>query len=1183
MGYDPDAPYTAGVNCPKCGAEVPAEARFCPSCGHELVVVGDQRRIATVLFADLVGFTSLSETRDPEQVKALVDRCFKRFALDIEAFGGRVDKVIGDAIVALFGAPIAHEDDAERAVRAGLRMQQTIAVVGAEVDHVIQMRVGINTGEVLVGAVQGGREYTAMGDVVNTASRLQTAAEPGMVLVGPDTYAATSSVVRYESIDPVIAKGKALPVEAWVAVEAVLPPGYRPRRPEAPLIGRETELALLTSVSTNAIDRCRAALLLVHGEAGMGKSRLAEETSSHATCELGALVLEGRCVPYGEANVWWPIADAVRSAAHLEPDASPSEIEAGLHRITSAALVESNRGDEVDRVVAGLKHLLGSDSSLRGIDVTRARDEVIRSVVAIAEGYSHRQPVVVVLSDLHWADQEVLDLVDTLLSRLARRPFVLLATARRSLGERWHPSPEAANSVVLHLDPLDADASRRLLFLLTEGELHPALASMLVDRSGGNPFYLEELVSLVTEAGVNTVEQLLATESGELPSTLRGLIAARLDALAPADRSILDDAAVLGRRNKIGALATMAEVKRGIDSEAARAHIENLAAREFLLLEGDTYSFRSDVIREVAYSTLTKADRAKSHAGIASWIEHHFDESPVDHEHEHAHLANHWASAAEVVDELGRIPGVPDDVHDRAVTWLTTAAHEADEESVPAVAASFAARALGLVADDDPRRIELLRLRADALTDQYDFVAAEDDATMSLQLASAAGDQMAVARAQLVLGEIQQHRGDSAGSLGILEDARRRFDEAGDAAGQGSALRQIGMTQVFAGNFDAADTALEAALALFEEVGDAREAAWAHQNLSWSAYISGRVDEAEARVLQAMETFEDLGDHGGLTWSRGLLAWVRFHQGHDDEALALAEVVGADAHERGELWGEAMMVVLTGSIWLWSGRTEDAVETLRRAVDLFEAIDDGFGALQAKCNLARALAMQGDVDEGRDVLAELRNNTLTAISGDSMGLEHITSLALAVQLGDIEMGAEVLGGSPESPTDIVGAPDRMVASVMHSLQRGQVGAAMGVLDALEEDRGYIAAGSALLAAVSGRPDDAHAAVKRVSAGPHTYLDLVYGRIAEALAHAHAGEIDEARVVLSVAIEATDATGDRIAQAVVRLTDAAVAEVAGRDDAQTARRVAEERLAALGIAADGWRALLSDALGVGVGV
>ncbi len=1171
------------VNCPQCRAEVPAEARFCPSCGHELVVVGDQRRIATVLFADLVGFTALSETLDPEQVKALVDRCFERLALDIEAFGGRVDKVIGDAIVALFGAPVAHEDDAERAVRAGLRMQQTISLVGAEFDHAVQMRVGINTGEVLVGAVHGGREYTAMGDVVNTASRLQTAAEPGTVLVGPDTYAATNAVVDFASIDPVIAKGKALPVMAWVARSALRPPGYRPRHRQSPLVGRQTELALLTSVTATAIDRSRAALLVVHGEAGMGKSRLAEEMSSHASRELGALVLEGRCVPYGEANVWWPIADAVRSAAGLDLDSSPSEIDSGLRRITEVALTESRRLTEIDRVVTGLKHLLGSDSSLRAIDVARAREEVIRSVVAIAEGYSHTQPVMVVLSDLHWADQEVLDLVDTLLARLARRPFVLLATARRSIGDHWRPSPDAVNSVVLHLDPLDADASRRLLFTLTKGDLHPSLAAMLVDRSGGNPFYLEELVSLVTEAGVNTVEQLLDTESGELPSTLRGLVAARLDALSPGDRSILDDAAVLGRRNKIGALATMAEVKRHIDSETARSNIESLAAREFLVLEGDVYTFRSDVIREVAYSTLTKADRAKSHAGIAAWIEEHFDGAPDEHEHEHAHLAHHWASAAELVDEIGRIAGVPDDVHDRAVTWLTTAAHQADDEFVPSVAESLSGRALALLRDDDPRRGALLRLRAEARTDQYDLDAAERDATLSLELASAAQDQIAVARAQLVLGEIQQHRGDIAGSIEVLEAARRRFADHGDRSGEGSALRQIGMTNIFANDFAAADEALQTALGLFEDLGEVRQAAWVHQNLSWSAYVSGRVDEAEARIMHAMKTFEELGDPGGLTWSRGLLAWVRFHQGHDDEAYALASAVGDDAHARGEVWGEAMMVVLTGAISLWAGRTDEAVDTLARAAELFDEIEDTFGALQAKCNLGRAIAMRGDVPAGLQTLEAVREADLLALSGGVMGFERITSLALSVQLGDVAMGDEILGDAHEVSTSIVGAPDQVVASAMHALQCGQLDAARTALAGLDDDRGYICAGRALLAAVAGDVDGARSAARGVVDRPHTYLDLVYAHMADSVALARSGSIDEARAVLITAMESVDETDDRIAQALVRLTDAFVAEAAGRDDAPAARRVAEERLATLGIAADGWRALLSNALGVGVGV
>ena len=391
------------------------------------------------------------------------------------------------------------------------------------------------------------------------------------------------------------------------------------------------------------------------------------------------------------------------------------------------------------------------------------------------------------------------------------------------------------------------------------------------------------------------------------------------------------------------------------------------------------------------------------------------------------------------------------------------------------------------------------------------------------------------------------------------------------------------MTNIFASDFVAADDALCEALTRFEELGDARNAAWARQNLSWSAYISGRVDEAEARVLEAMATFEELGDPGGLTWSRGLLAWVRFHQGKDDEALELASVVGADAHERGEVWGEAMMVVLTGSISLWSGRPDRAIEALTRASELFEEIDDAFGALQARCNLARALCMQGDLNAGLRTLADAQADDLSAGDDGVMNFVRVTTLALAVQLGDVDMGHDALGASHRVGTDVVGGADQQVASAMHALQCGEHDAARAAIASVNEERGYVSAGRALVAAVSGDPAVAITEADHIPDVPHTYLDLTYGRIAQAIAHVRSGSVPDARAVLSVALESVDATGDRIAQALVRLADAYVAESDGRADADTARRVAEERLETLGVAADGWRAMLGDALGVAAAV
>jgi class 3 adenylate cyclase/tetratricopeptide (TPR) repeat protein len=1167
----------AAVSCPHCGAEVQAGARFCSACGHELVVVGDQRRVATVLFADLVGFTSLSESLDPEQVKGLVDRCFERLARDIEAFGGHVDKVLGDAIVALFGAPVAHEDDAERAVRAGLRMQETIAGLTAEVGQAVQMRVGINTGEVLVGAVRAGREYTAMGDVVNTANRLQAAAEPGTVLVGPDTRAVTRDAFEYVAIDPVQAKGKRLPVEAWVAVRPVAPPGQRLRRSRAPMVGREAELALLAGVTATAIERSRAALLVVHGEAGMGKSRLATEAAEHAGDDLGALVLEGRCVPYGEANVWWPVAEAIRSAAGLTATSTPEETDRALRKAASDALRDSGRIDELDRTVAGLHHLLGHDGSLRGIDASRAREEAIRSVVALAEGFTQRRPVFVVLSDLHWADQEVLDLVDTLLARVARRPFVLLGTARRALSERWTPAPVAANSIVLHLDPLDDEASHRLLRHLSDGSMHPSMAAMLVERAGGNPFYLEELVSLVSDAGVRTVEGLLAADAGELPSTLRGLVAARLDALSPADRQLLDDAAVLGRRNRIDALVTMAAVKRDVDPETARAQLESLAAREFLVFDGELYTFRSEVIREVAYSTLTKADRARSHAGIARWIEEYGDferERLVDQ------VANHWAAAAELVAEIGAVTLVPADVAARAIEWLYRATLRAEADVHPATVESLTTRALALMDDEHPKRAEVLRLRARSRTDRYELDAALADVAEAEALARDLGDDRLLGDVLLVHADALHHRGSFPEAHAVLAEAKQRFADAGHRPGCAEAERLRGMVHLFGGDFSAADEALREALSLFEQVGDTRGEAWALQNLSWSAYIAGRIDEAEQRVSAAMERFEELGDPGGLTWSRGLLAWVRFHQGRNEEALELATIVGEDARERGEHWGEAMMRVLSASISLWSGRTDDAVTSARQAVVLFEEIDDHIGELQARCSLGRALLMAGEVDAG---VAELRD----ALAGDGAHpysdeqawMARINMLTSSVQLGDIELGHQALEGAEGIVSDdTVGLGDRIAALGLHHLQRGDHATAQRVLVRRAEARGYLHSAQALISAASGDPEGAFAAADEVARHPHTYLDRAYAGFARALALACTGRLLEARGVAADVIAEVDATGDRLAQAVARLVDAHLAERAGDGDASSARTVAEAHLERLGIDADGWRHLLRDALG-----
>ncbi|MDQ1519791.1 MAG: hypothetical protein QOI55_864, partial [Actinomycetota bacterium] len=947
------------MTCPACGAQVPEGARFCAECGHRLVAAPDERRLVTVLMADLVGYTAMSETADPEQIKNLVDRCFQRLVGDVTTFGGRLDKIVGDQIVAQFGAPIAHEDDAERAVRAALRMRDTLSQLAGETGAAIQMRIGVNTGEVLVGALRAGGDPTVMGDVVNTAARLQTAAAPGQVLVGFTTVAATRGAVEYEALGPLAVKGREEPVEAFAAIATSAPPGYRPVG-RTPFVGRDDELGALCNVLDVAARRNRAHLVLLYGDAGVGKSRLASELSTYAQHKHGARVLVGPCVPYGDTNVFAPVAEVLRDACGIESGVTTAAARLKVTEAVMTTLDLPAESPETERVVEGLLYII-EGVARREVDPTRARDDAMRSAITFIDQFAVTAPLVVGFGDLQWAADPVLEFIDRLLARLRSRPVVVIATARPGFENRWAPTPGRHNQLIVHLDPLDADATRSLIDSLFCGEVTDDVVEFLTERSGGNPFFVEELAGLVRDsAGSDGSRPDLDNDAlRRLPATLHGLVAARLDALDAAECSLLQDCAIVG---VTGSLCSAIDLAKRDDGEAM---LGRLVDRDLLTVDGEDFRFKSEVIRDVAYGRLTKAERARRHAALVPVLEAQGDLATEQ-------IAHHLATTAELVQELGAVPGVPNDVVERAVDELARAADRAEAVESWIASGRFHERLLGLLPDEPtPARWDALLGRSRSCTRQRELDRGRDDAMMVLEEAREFGDAEHEAAALLLLGEIYFNAGEYDAAEETYAEAAQKWRGLGRTSGVANALRGLGFTHLFRGETDEADRLIREALASFRSSEDKRGEAWALQNLAWISFQRGATHDAEERLHESADMFAELGDWGGLGWALGLLAFVRYTQGRLDEAAELAEQIAVEGGETGNRWAVGMMNVLLANVALWRGNGEECVKRGREALAMFRTISDPWGEVQAAAPTARALASLGRFSEYKQLLSEL--------------------------------------------------------------------------------------------------------------------------------------------------------------------------------------------------------------------
>lgn len=708
--------------CPVCGAINPPNARFCNQCGSLLDAptsplpqddnasqqdgyragalvesnsttppeeTTEQRRIVTILFADLTSSTTLAEDLDPEDARALLAGFFGTMAREIHRHGGTVEKYIGDAVMAVFGLPVAHEDDPVRAVRAALDMQAALrqfnddrrAVDPASID--LKMRIGINTGDVAAsGSASEGSDFLITGDAVNVAARLQQLASPGAILVGSRTWRATQGAVQYRDLPPAMVRNRARPVKIWEALamtDQSAVPTPRPRGVEglkAPMVGRDVEMELMRAISARVMRERSPHLVTIFGLPGIGKTRLAREFLQQATGPVaisGAsasrrrrrsrralasapvvadqpVILEGRCPPYGEGITYWPLADMLRAYCGVQAMESPEKSRARLAQCVTDVLIRAKRGDDPDVIAAYLGYTIGIESKARRetllpADAQQKQEGLLRAWRVFFEALAQPTGLILLIEDIHWADDALLDLIEFVASRVSDAPLLLVCTARPNLlDKRSEWGGGKRNYVTVGLEALSSAATQKLMRELLPGATVPqSLRQGILQKAEGNPFYIEEIVRMFVDLGIlirvaspGVGWQVAPEWEGQnevynpgIPDTVQGVLIARLDLLSPEERDVLQHAAVIGRYFWPSALIALAS---HLERMQLDGYLQSLVEKE-LLLQTDhskssvaphdepVYSFNHALTREVVYGSIARTRRAHEHERVAEWLE----------------------------------------------------------------------------------------------------------------------------------------------------------------------------------------------------------------------------------------------------------------------------------------------------------------------------------------------------------------------------------------------------------------------------------------------------------------------------------------------------------------------------------------------------------------------------------
>jgi class 3 adenylate cyclase/tetratricopeptide (TPR) repeat protein len=1001
-------------SCPQCGEENPDRAKFCLACGAGLELAGsrEQRKTVTVLFSDLVGSTELGERLDPESIRRVISRYFEEMHAVLARHGATVEKFIGDAIMAVFGIPSVHEDDALRALRAAAEMRERLGVLNEELEREwgvrLKARTGVNTGEVVAGDPSRGQAFVS-GDAVNVAARLEQAAAPDEILLGERTNSLGAGAIHAEPAGPLTMKGKSEALSAWRLIDVSSGAAALRAHDDSPFVGRSDEVRELERVLERAITERACILATIVGPPGIGKSRLVREFTLSAAKR--ARVVSGRCLPYGDGITYWPLAEIVGDIAG---DDLPG---------TVTRAIGEDAGVVADRIAAAV----GSAES------PGSKAEIFWAFRKLFEALAKQRPLIAVIDDIHWAQPTLLDLLEYMVGFASDSPILLVCLARPELFEaRPSWAVPRQNAFLVPLQPISKGEAAALIERLTSEQLPAGARARVAQAAEGNPLFIEQLLALNADAHPENGEMLV-------PPTIQALLAARIDRLTPAERVVVECAAIEGRSFHRGAVVELLE-------EQARptvgACLISLARKEFIqphqaLFAGDdAFRFGHMLIRDAAYEAVPKQLRARLHERFAHWLERAAGDKAVDYEEI---LAYHLEQAYRYQRELGRGDEAGLLAEHAGRRLATTGLRALARGDMPA-AINLLSRAADVLPRDDPGRLELLSELATAMVEAGELAKADavireaseraeagghelarwratiaglalqswtkaasnEELVAGAETAAAAceqlGDELGLARSWHLIGlfrgwcgesieaeEAFQHAAEHAGRAGERRqesaaltwllitawfgqtpasqgvqrcgDALNRTDDRGVEA---TALTELGCFLAMQGHFDDARSHFARGHAMLEDLGQQLAAAGSSQEFFDIEMLAGDPAAAEHRLRAACETLEQMGEKGFLATRVGCLAEAIYAQRRFTEAdemsrqaedLAAADVTDLDAQYR---WRATRAKLLARR-----GEFEAAERLVREAAALIEGTDWVNSRADVQRDLAEVLQSAG--------------------------------------------------------------------------------------------------------------------------------------------------------------------------------------------------------------------------------